>query len=259
MEKEDGNETNYIQKVQGETQRFIQTLMADNEKLRALVATLGSENLRMKEDFSKVQQALEHREKEQERLQKQMTEVAAENLRFSEQYAEVDRQNSNLANLYVAGYRLHGTLNRDEVLAVILEIIINMIGSEELGVFEVEQGKKTLSLLASFGIDEAHYRNLSFDSGIIGEVAAGGNPYFANKEEKREFKSPEEANLTACIPLKVEGKITGAIAVFRLLGHKSGLEDIDRELFDLLATQAAMALHATGLYAKVTAGSIPRA
>ena len=258
MEKDQGHDTNYIQKVQGETQRFIQTLMADNEKLRALVATLGSENLRMKEDFSKVQQALEHREKEQERLQKQMTEVAAENLRFSEQYAEVDRQNSNLANLYVAGYRLHGTLNRDEVLAVIQEIIINMIGSEELGIFEVEQEKKTLTLLASFGIDEARYRNLSFDSGIIGEVAAGGNPYFAG-EEKREFKFPDEANLTACIPLKVDGKITGAIAVFRLLGHKLGLEDIDRELFDLLATQAAMALHATGLYAKVTAGSIPRA
>jgi hypothetical protein len=255
MEKDQGHETTYIQKVQGETQRFIQTLMTDNERLRALIATLGSENLRMKEDLSQVQQALESHEKEKERLQKELASVAAENRRFSEQYVEVDRQNSNLANLYVAGYRLHGTLNRDEVLAVILEIIINMIGSEELGVFEVEPEGKGLTLLASFGIDEALYQSLSFDSGIIGEVASGGNPYFANKEEKRDFKFPGESDLTACIPLKVDGKVTGAIAVFRLLGHKSGLEEIDRELFDLLATQAAMALHATGLYARATAGS----
>ena len=41
------------------------------------------------------------------------------------------------------------------------------------------------------------------------------------------------------------------IAIFGLLPQKGGIEDLDRELFDLLATQAAFALYCTGLHAKV--------
>jgi hypothetical protein len=53
------------------------------------------------------------------------------------------------------------------------------------------------------------------------------------------------------VPLKLEGKVMGVIAIFRLLPQKGGIEDLDRELFDLLATQAAFALYCTGLHAKV--------
>jgi len=37
----------------------------------------------------------------------------------------------------------------------------------------------------------------------------------------------------------------GAIAVYRLLGQKPALGPADRELLDLLATHAALALHFT--------------
>ena len=42
-----------------------------------------------------------------------------------------------------------------------------------------------------------------------------------------------------------------AIGIFSLLPQKLGLEPLDYELFDLLATQAAFALYCTGLHAKV--------
>ena len=52
---------------------------------------------------------------------------------------EIEQQSSNLANLYVASYRLHGSVERSEVLQVIQEIIINLIGSEELGIYELDE------------------------------------------------------------------------------------------------------------------------
>ena len=45
--------------------------------------------------------------------------------------------------------------------------------------------------------------------------------------------------------MKLEDRVTGAIALFRLLPQKTALEAVDRELFDLLATHAAMALYCT--------------
>jgi GAF domain-containing protein len=53
--------------------------------------------------------------------------------------------------------------------------------------------------------------------------------------------------MTACVPLVVDGRVTGAVAIFRLLEHKRGLEDVDSELFSLLGTQAATALYCTRL------------
>ncbi len=54
----------------------------------------------------------------------------------------------------------------------------------------------------------------------------------------------EDSGLTACVPLVLDGKLIGAIAVFRLLDQKQRrLAPLDFELFDLLATHAASALY----------------
>ena len=65
----------------------------------------------------------------------------------------------------------------------------------------------------------------------------------------------EEPGLTACIPLKLEDRVVGAIALFRLLPQKSGFESLDMELFELLGTHAATALYASGLHERVSAGA----
>ena len=43
-------------------------------------------------------------------------QVESENERVSEQYFDVETQNTNLANLYVASYSLHGSLDRETVI-----------------------------------------------------------------------------------------------------------------------------------------------
>ncbi len=253
MRKDDEQPAGYVQKVHEETWRFAQQLLTENERLRALTVTLQSDTRRLEEELLMARRVMECREQEQGCLQRQLTEIATDTHRLSGRYAELEQQNWNLMNLYVASHRLHGTLDRQEVLATIQEIITNLIGSEETAVFELDEQKAVLHLVASMGIDAARFRNVSLDSGVIGRVARTGEAFVATEADGQ--RSADEARLTACIPLKVEGRVTGAVAIFRLLEQKSGLESVDRELFDLLGSHAATALYCTALHAAVGGAS----
>lgn len=244
MQKKGENLGKYVLKVQEESRQFAQDLLNENEKLRSVAASLESENLRLQEQVLLLQKELDHNKFERLKLQRQLMDIEAQSKRFSERYTAVEQQSAALANLYVASYRLHGTLNRNEVLCVIEEIIVNMIGSEELGVFEVNSDGTSLSLIASMGLDTNKYKQISLGAGLIGRVAVTGEAYVADGHNNQ-GAIPDETNLTACIPLKLDNRVTGAIAVFRLLSQKRGLEDLDHELFDLLATHAATALYCT--------------
>jgi hypothetical protein len=253
MQEKGKNEPVYVRKVQEDTRRYVQNLLKENETLRAVVAKMEGEKRAQQEELLIARGQLDRHRKEQAQLQRQLAEIQQENQQFSEEYVSIEQQNSNLANLYVASYRLHGTLDRQEVLTTIQEILVNLLGSEEIGIFELDPAKPELRLLASCGIDTERYRSIAAaDSGLIGRVGLSGQPFFAGQSDSS-ADSPEQDNLTACIPLKVDGKITGTIAIFRLLQQKSGLEALDYELLDLLATHAATALYCTRLHARLGA------
>jgi GAF domain-containing protein len=129
------------------------------------------------------------------------------------------------------------------------EIIINLIGSEELAIFEVNKHDGGLSLLASFGIDAERYRTKPAGVGLIGRTASTGESYL-RAQDNDPGAGLDEDQLTACVPLKLEGRVTGVIAIFRLLQQKKGFEQIDHELLNLLAEQSAMALYCTALHAE---------
>jgi hypothetical protein len=272
----------YVRKVHEGTQKYAQDLLAENDRLRVLAATLENDRARLEErvrsrddlvreldrlresiatvesDKQRAQQLLlstceeldSHR-RERAQLERQVAEIEKESRRFREQYEQVETQNSNLANLYVASYRLHGTLDRGEVLAAIREIVINLIGSEELALYEMEPESQTLRLVESFGIDPAAHAAVPVGAGRIGRTAATGTADIGASIEAP--SRPQEQDLTACVPLKLDGRVTGALALFRLLPQKAGFETIDHELFDLLATHAATALYCTRLHERVEA------
>lgn len=244
----------YIRKVQDDSRHFAEGLLAENEKLRSMATALERENTHLEQQLLLARQDFAQRETEQIQMKQQMIDIEMESRRLADQYNQVEQQNSNMANLYVASYRLHGTLDREEVLATIQEILINLVGSEEIGIFEMDTKHSELVLASSFGIDAKCYRTIPLGSGVIGRVAVTGEAYLVG-QGNRGGESPDESNLTACIPLKVDGQVMGAIAVFQLLQQKSGFEPVDQELFDLLATHAGMALYCTGLHARICSGS----
>ncbi len=247
----DEDKGSYVHRVREDTQRYIKDLLGENERLRNAVAVLEDEKRHLEAQLDvqakMVRQEIERREKEKASLQKRLQEIESESLRFIDQYSKVEQHNANLANLYVASYQLHGTLNREEVLSVLQEIVINLIGSEEFGVFELNQNKTSFHLIASFGIDADRHKNVSASSSLIGRAALSGKTWIKGHGEAAE--GLEYSDLLACIPLKLGGQVTGAVALFSLLSHKPELEEVDYEMFDLLATHAATALYCTELHA----------
>jgi hypothetical protein len=236
----------YVRKVQEDTQNFAQGLIGEVERLRVQVAALESEKEGLASQLRDVETVI----RANDALRAQIEGIKAETEGYSSRYAEVEQQNSNLANLYVASYRLHGTLDRAEVIAAIQEIIANLVGSEEAALFEIDPDKQALELVASFGVDRDQCPPLPVGSGLIGLTARTGEILVVDPSQVS-GATGLESRLTACIPLKLDGTVTGVIAIFGLLPQKGGIEDLDRELFDLLATQAAFALYCTGLHAKV--------
>ena len=161
--------------------------------------------------------------------------------------AESEAQVANLASLYVAVTSVHGALDRPSVLSSVQEIVTNLIGSEEMAIFEIDAAHGGLTLLASMGIEPGPYQDIALGAGAIGRAAATGERLI--RQQGGSLTEDGDAALTACIPLKVAGRIVGVLAVFRLLPHKGWLDAIDIDLFDVLAAHAASALLFTRLYA----------
>lgn len=253
MPGEKNNLSSYIQKVQDDARKISQNILGENEKLRAMTAALNTEKLRLEEQVAGLRHELSRHEEERTGLQRQLAEIESENIQYSKDFVEIEQKNVNLANLFVAVYRLHGTLDKKEILSIIQEIIINLIGSEEIAIFDYDTSTRKMNLASSYGMNQNGFRNVSSESGIFGKVIRSGETFHIAALEESDRQTYEE-NLTVCIPLKVEGKVIGLIAIFRLLPHKSELEEIDRELFDLLASHAAMALYSALLHARAATG-----
>ncbi len=254
----------------GATERRERDLQSVNTKLRDLIASLEGqrqqlqrrhaeglapepaasapapddlEKRRMTAELALAREALDQRSREEERLREKLQEIEREHRRICDEYVVVEERNTDLASLFVALSRLHGTLDRAEVLAAIQEIVTNIVGSEEMAVYELSPGSNQLELAWSFGLDGSRGSTVRLGEGVIGRVAAGGEPFVA-----WDRGCAEEPALTACIPLKVGERVTGALAIYHLLGHKAVLGNLDRQIFDLLGAHAGTALYFTALH-----------
>ncbi|ACG71878.1 GAF domain protein [Anaeromyxobacter sp. K] len=201
-------------------------------------AAVDLEKKRLAAELALAREAVEHATAERARLRDRLAEIEAEHQRVSDDYVAVEERHSELAQLFVALERIHGAPTRAEVLTALQEIVINVVGTEELALLEVRDGK--LVLAHAFGVAPGPLREIALGEGAIGRTARTGRLYVAGRDG-----SPDEADrdLTACIPLRVGDRVTAVLAIFRLLGHKPGLGESDQAVFDLLSAHAGLALH----------------
>jgi nitrate/nitrite-specific signal transduction histidine kinase len=227
---------------------FTEELLKENERLRFKVASLeatggspGVAEERVRELGSRVRE-LEERLAEMEARYRKVEE---ENKEFADRYIEIEEQNNNLANLYVASYQLHSTLDYKEVVRIVQEIVINLIGAEAFHVFMVSEKSGQLELECSEG-QESPVTTLAIGEGPIGRVAKSGENVFADKvahAEPTPFDQP-----IAIIPLKIKDSVIGVISINKLLIQKTAFTTMDHELFTLLAGHAATAIFSAKLY-----------
>ena len=236
----------FLEQIAHANREYVQSLIDENQRLSTRAAQLETERDHAQRQLANALAEIESRGALESLLQQRIDAIEAESRSFSERYVEVEQQNTNLANLYVASYQLTGTLDRERIVGAIQEIVINLIGSEELAIWEVDEDIDALSLIGSFGVSESEWAGVPIGSGIVGAVARSGQRFILS--DAILLPAGREENLTACIPLKLDERVVGVIGIFRLLQQKEGLEAVDFELFDLLGSHAASALFSARLF-----------
>jgi hypothetical protein len=232
----------YVSQVRALTQKYLGDLLAEVERLRASNAALRGEIACLETDLETVIEERAHAHTERASLRGRVSEVEATHAELAGRYAAVEKSNSDLANLYVAAYRIHGSLEREQVLAAIHEVLVNLIGTEDFAVLDGRDGEGRLELATSSGPSGARCRDVRLGEGPLGRAIERGVAYVAQDGAE---PWATEAGIQACLPLRANGRVIGAVVVFELLAHKRQLDQLDHELFALLATHAALALHAS--------------
>ena len=84
---------------------------------RSLDAAIANEIVQLRTEVTRL-------EKEKASLTSELGQVQKENRDFATMCVEAQEQNIAATNLYVASHRLHATLDADEVLNIIKEILV---------------------------------------------------------------------------------------------------------------------------------------
>jgi nitrate/nitrite-specific signal transduction histidine kinase len=231
---------------------FTRELLQENERLRGQLMSISDRQqsaARNPADWDKLRSELVDRiaslEEECTSVRERLDQVELENSQFAQRYVEVEEENNNLANLYVSSYQLHSTLDLDEVVKIIMEIVINLIGAEVFAIYLIEGEDSQLTAVASEGREVSDFPTAILGEGALGKAAAAAESTCWDDARSDDLSQP-----IVCVPLVVQGRPIGAISVYSLLSQKDGFSALDHELFNMLGGHAATALFAAKLYSQ---------
>jgi len=242
--------------------KFTEELLKENERLRYRLAEIELKTgepheekaVEPPQDETLIKELVEkvgRLEKDRAKILERFAEVEAENRDFANRYVEVEAENNKLLNLYIASYQLHSTLEFQEVLQTITEIMLNFVGAEVFAVAMLDEDSQRLRPLVLEGIEESIIRGLPMHrDNLISKVATSGESFFAAEIDGHRDIHPEEP--LACIPLRIKNRVLGVVLLYRFLQQKTILDGVDHELFTLLAGHAATAIFASKLYTDST-------
>lgn len=233
---------------------FTEQLLKENERLRFRVAeveaTKGSGNAEQSAFVKQLMDRIQQLEQEKEETVSRFQEVQAENQTFAERYVEIEEENNNLANLYVASYQLHSTLDFSEVVQIINEIVINLIGAEAFSIALVDSKSDLVKTVSHEGFDLEGMEPMRVGEGIIGQVLTSGDSHVV---EVIDPKAPiDPAKPLVAVPLKIKDTVFGVLCIYKFLQQKTTIANVDHELFTLLAGHAATAIFSSRLYTDST-------
>ena len=231
---------------------FTRELVEENQRLRKELLEVESRQVdaaQTDSEWGKLRVELLERirglETEKEDVLERLNALEEENRQFAGRFVEIEEENNNLANLYVASFQLHSTLEMAEVLKIIIEIVINLIGAEVFAVYILDEKTNAIEPVASEGAPVNAFPTTRLGEGPVGAALKSGETSTSEAEASQDLGEP-----IVTIPLRVEGRPIGAIAICELLAQKDGFSPLDHELFTLLGGHAATAIFAAQLHAQ---------
>jgi transcriptional regulator with GAF, ATPase, and Fis domain len=234
-------------------ENFTRELMHENEKLRFQIVALEQENKNHGDHDAglpsgKLADEVSRLLQEKEELVQRYKSVEKENLDFARRYVEIEEENNNLANLYVASYQLHSTLEYREVLQIVREIIINLIGADRFAVFMTDSKRVEYSAVVTEGIEDSTVSSVIPGEGALGKTIREDSGVYVAADHSR--GTEDLNNPLVVIPLKIKNELIGVIAIYNLLEQKKEFTPLDIELFNLLGGHAATAIFGARLFSE---------
>src|SRR6476659_3280753 len=190
---------------------FTEELLRENQRLRYRVAELETEQSGLSaEELERLRDQVRALAEENQRMQERYQEVEEENKDFASRYMEIEEQNNNLANLYVASYQLHSTLDFREVIQIVQEIVINLVGAEVFAILLLDEKTNELRAIASEGEDvmpAVPRISIRLGEGLLGEAAKSGESYYINDDAPGSQITLDRP--LAAVPLKIKEHVIG--------------------------------------------------
>jgi GAF domain-containing protein len=153
---------------------------------------------------------------------------------------QLQRNHFLLERLNAASARLIQALEHKDVFAALGEIIGNLIGCEEVAIFQYRPAKQSFPLAWSTGVEVDVLQQLGMGAGLMGRAVLQGKSQFRDRRHDASLL-PWESGLNACVPLRAGNDVVGVIVVLGLLPQKNGLEWVDIELLKFLETYGGIA------------------
>ena len=221
-------------------------LMRDNEQLRVQNMFLERQRLEAEQRLENSRLGVENKQlrAEVELLAKQLGELEKKSQKIRRRYEDIEQYNTALSNVYIASNQLHATLDFGEVVKTASEILWNLVAAPVFAIFLKNEKSGIFSLIGGEGIEGRFPGDvLPAPTGLVAQALEEGVSLFMD--------NAVTGDPLAVIPLRIEGRgIIGLITVYEIEEHKGSLSDLDKELFDLLASQTATALTSSQVYSE---------
>jgi hypothetical protein len=215
----------------------MQTVEAENALLRNQVETGDA--------IRELSRKIEHLEREKAELLSRFRRVEAQSSTVAARVEEVELEFANLANLFVASNQIHSSLSPRGVTRRIKEVLAQIVGAERYSMYLVNPEGTELVPIASEGVPGNDLLPVRVAGTRVGQVFRSGSAYVNEEIDPSQGTLDDPA---AIIPLTVDDRIVGIIAIFSTLSQKERFDTVDFELFKLLGQHAAAALISASLF-----------
>ncbi len=242
----------FIQQFFRKGAQLTEELLRENERLRDKVSDLESENGKLVAHLASdaairdLLRKIDELEREKQELLARHARVQADTTRIDVDYHEIESELANLANLYVAATQLHSARTVRTCIRNLKELLAQFVGAAEFAVYLASDDKSELCAIASEGVSPDQISRIPLTEGPLadafrsGRLVVGGNP---------DTSKGSLADPAAIVPMHLDGRTVGIIAIFGTLSQKTEFINVDNELFKLLGAQAAPALVNARLFA----------
>lgn len=224
-------------------------VLAENRDLRERIAQAENDNARLRAQIASddairdMVKRIDMLEGEREKLLRKSGELEEKRTEHASRASEVEQELHDLANLYIASSHLHSTLSVRGVVRHVMELLQQLLGAEQYALYVTVDGA-TAKAMAWEQMDPPP--PVTMGEGPIGEAMATGLALV-----KDDVRRPGTLDAPlAVIPLAVKEDVVGAIVVLTTFEQKERWAAVDRELFTILGTHAAISLVAACLFAR---------